>query len=160
MLYPIFLFLIWSIALFHVWEHRRYIEELRKLQRVLAGFSPVREELAEKLKGRDWRIVSLEGTKLGMRRAFAVKDGFSAGRYAAPVLFLTLSLLVLETWAMCGAYLAAVIVKWFMSKTVLDVSPANPRYDVTLFGFELFGEALPEDAPERTLLGTRKKKKD
>ena len=52
MLYPIFLFLIWSIALFHVWEHRRYIEELRKLQRVLAGFSPVREELAEKLKAR------------------------------------------------------------------------------------------------------------
>lgn len=160
MLYPIFLFLIWAIALFHVWEHRRYIEELRKLQRVLADFSPAREKLAEQLKGRDWRLVSLEGTKAGLRRAFMVKDSFSAARYAAPVMFITLSLLLLETWAMAGAYLAAVIVKWFLTKTVLDVSPANARYDVTLLDWEMFGEPLPEDAPERTLLGTRKKKKD
>jgi hypothetical protein len=160
MLYPIFLFLIWAIALFHVWEHRRYIEELRKLQRVLANFSPVRDTLAEQLKGCDWRIASLEGTKLGLRRAFLVKDGFSAARYASPVLFVTLSLLVLETWAMSGVYLVLVIVKWFVTKTVLDISPANARYDVTLFGATLFGEPLPAEAPERTLLGTKKKKKD
>lgn len=160
MLYPIFLFLIWAIALFHVWEHRRFIEELRKLQRVLASFSPAKEELAEKLKGRDWRIVSLEGTKLGLRRAFMVKDGFSAARYAAPVAFIVASLLVLETWIMAGVYFALMVVKWFMTKTVLDVSPVNARYDVTLFGMTLFGEELPEDAPERTLIGFRKKKKD
>jgi len=160
MLYPIFLFLIWAIALFHVWEHRRYIEELRKLQRVLANFTPARETLAELLKCRDWRIVSLEGTKLGLRRAFNVKDGFSAARYAAPVVFVALSLLVLETWTMSGVYLAAIVVKWFVTKTVLELSPANPRYDVTLFGAALFGEPLPEDAPERTLLGTKKNKKD
>jgi hypothetical protein len=158
MLYPIFLFLIWAIALFHVWEHRRFIEELRKLQRVLAGFSPAREELQEKLKGRDWRIVALQGTRLGLRRAFVVKDGFSAARYAAPVAFIVLSLLVLETWIMAGIYFALVFTKWFLTKTVLDVSPANARYDVTLFGITLFGEELPEEAPERTLIGFKKRK--
>ncbi|MEZ0260286.1 MAG: hypothetical protein ACAH80_04710 [Alphaproteobacteria bacterium] len=160
MKYPFFLFLIWTIALFHVWEHRRFIEELRRLQRVLADFNPVREATAEKLKGHDWRIVSLDGTKLGLRRAFMVKDAFSAARYAMPVLFVALSLLVLESWSMAGAYLAGVIIKWFVTKTVLELSPANPRYDVRLLGVPLFGEPLPDKGAERTLLGMFKKKKD
>lgn len=158
MLYPLFLLMIWAIALFHVWEHRRFIEELRKLQRVLAGFAPARETLAEQLKDRDWRIVSLEGTKLGLRRAFNVKDGFSAARYAVPVLFMTLSLLVLEAWVMAGVYLISILIKWFLTVSVLDISPANPRYDVRLLGLKLFGEELPEDRGQRGLFGMGKKK--
>lgn len=157
MMYPLFLFSIWAIALFHVWEHRRYIEELRGLQRVVANFTPSRETLTEQLKGRDWRIVSLEATKLGLRRAFMVKGAFSAARYAAPVVFFVLCLLLLESWNMAAGYFFAIVIKWFLTVTVLDVSPANPRYDLRLFGVTLFGEPLPEKGEARTLFGTRKK---
>lgn len=145
----IFATLLLAIGLFHRREHVRFIEELRALQRKLsASAAPDAARLKEALKGEDWRFISLDGTQLGLRRAFEVKNLDGALRYAAPVALASAALLALGSWAMAGLYAAAVAVKWFLTLTVVNIDEFKPAYEVRLFGIKLFGESLAETETE------------
>jgi hypothetical protein len=137
-----FITLFFATALFHRREHVLMIEELKTLHRKLADPAPSEARLEAQLKGDDWRLVYLRGTQAGLRRAFEVPGTEAILRYAVPVALCCLMLLGLMNWIVPGVYAGIMILKWFVSVTVLDTDPYLPRYEVRMFGIRLFGEAL------------------
>lgn len=144
-----FITIFFATAMFHQREHRLLVRELRALHAKLSDPAPGEPTLAAKLKGEDWRLVSLRGTQAGLRRAFEVPGIEAMLRYGVPVALFCLMLLGLQNWVMPGIYAAVMALKWFASVTVLDTDPYLPRYEVRMFGFRLFGEGLvPEKKTE------------
>lgn len=146
----IFASLLMAIGLFHQREHVRFVAGLRLLQKKLSAIGPDAAKLKEALKGEDWRFISLEGQKLGLRRAFEVKNSEDTLRYAVPVMIACAALLALESWAIAGVYAAIICVKWFASLTMLNLDSFAPGYEVRLLGIKLFGESFaePEKKPD------------
>ncbi|MDI1228360.1 MAG: hypothetical protein PSY14_11805 [bacterium] len=137
-----FISIFFATALFHQREHRLLVGELRDLHAKLVDARPSEASLEAKLKGEDWRLVSLRGTKAGLRRAFEVPGMEAMLRYGVPVVMFCLMLLGLQSWIMPGIYAGVMTLKWFVSVTVLDTDPYLPRYEVRMFGLRLFGEGL------------------
>lgn len=140
-----FITIFFATAMFHQREHRLLVGELRDLQKKLSDAAPSESSLEEKLKGEDWRLVSLRGTQAGLRRAFEVPGIEAMLRYAVPVALFCLMLLGLQNWIMPGVYALVMVLKWFVSVTVLDTDPYLPRYEVRMFGLRLFGEGLVDE---------------
>lgn len=144
--FVIFIALLFSVSLFHRREHQHFIAGLRALQRELASPAPVQDEVKKALKAHDWRLIDLKTGKAWLRRAFDPKGGEAVARYAVPVALLAAMPLLLQAWKMAAVYFAVLVIKWFATVTVLDLSPHHPHYDVRLAGFRLFGETLEEKA--------------
>ncbi len=140
-----FITIFFATAMYHQREHRLLVGELRALHAKLADAAPSEASLEARLKGEDWRLVSLQGTQAGLRRAFEVPGTEAVLRYAVPVVMFCLMLLGLQSWIMPGIYAGVMVLKWFVSVTVLDTDPYLPRYEVRMFGFRLFGEGLRLD---------------
>ena len=142
MAFFIFILCIAAIGFFHRREHEMFVSELRQLQPLLANEVPEFPALNMKLLGRDWRVIKLEGTQLHMRRAFQIADKAAALRYGVPVAILSAMLVLLQDFRLAALYGAALVIKWFATVTVLNLTPAQPEYEVRLFSFRLFGEPL------------------
>ncbi len=142
MQFIVFITLFFATVLFHRREHVLMIAELKTLHSKLADPAPTQVRLEAQLKDEDWRLVSLRGTQAGLRRAFEVPGTEAILRYAVPVALCCLMLLGLMNWIVPGVYAGIMILKWFVSVTVLDTDPYLPRYEVRMFGLRLFGEGL------------------
>jgi hypothetical protein len=149
MLFVIFIILVSAMSLFHRREHVMFIEELRALQTKLADRRPDAVVIKSQLKDEDWRLVRLDGGDAHLKRAFNPKGRDAVLRYAVPVALIGLTLACLASVTMAGIYFVLLCVKWFASVTVLDLSPASPRYEVRLGKFRLFGESLTEEVAKK-----------
>lgn len=126
MTFLLFTGFLWILAVFHVWEHRCYERDLRQY---LSGRSDG-----------DWRKCAGDEHHVMIRRAFRPAAGRDVLRYALPVLFLFVWLLVFRSWFPAGVYIAAMAIKWFAAQTWLDI--AARRYEVRVFGRSLFSAPL------------------
>jgi len=133
--YVVFTILIWTMALFHRQEHRTLRAELQSLPR---------STLTEKteIAGHDWRVTAIEAEHIILKRAFQPIGRAGILRYALPVLFLAVMMIVLQSIALTCAYLAALVLRWFVLEIKLTRTPEPLAYAATLYGRQLFGEAL------------------
>lgn len=138
MIFLVFTALLWLIALFHIWDHRRFERDLSRLTET------VHLDTGGPRARSDWRPVPLpRGAESGVafRRAFMIDTRYDALRYAVPVVFFVVLLLGLKAWFWAGFYLLAVVVKWFATTAVLH--GAARRYDIYLLNKKIFSAALP-----------------
>jgi len=142
MAFIIFILCIAALGFFHRREHEMFVRELQRLQPTLATETPELTTLMLNLRGCDWRVVKLDGLQLHLRRAFQIADREAAFRYGMPVAILSAMLVLLQDFKLAALYAAALGLKWFATVTVLNLTPAQPEYNVRLFGFRLFGETL------------------
>ncbi len=128
MIFIVFTIMLWLIALFHIWDHRRFEQDLAAL--------------AE--GKRDWRAVALPaGVSTGeaYRRALMIHSRADFTRYAVPVLFFVVLLLGVKSPVAAALYLAVIVIKWFVSKVVLYRDEG--RYEIYLLHQRVFAAALP-----------------
>lgn len=113
---------LWILALFHIWEHRRFEADLR-------------DYAAGKTDG-DWRVCARSDSAVMLRRAFMIKTRNDVVRYAAPVVFLLVWLLLFHMWWLAFAYIAIMACKWFLGETWLE--NGGRRYRFRLFNRDIF----------------------
>jgi len=139
--FGLLLVILWGVGLFYRREHVKFVADMGHLAKDMAG--------PELPQGADWRITGQDGNGgIFLQRAFNVTDRESFLRYAAPFLFLSAFLMLLQNWAMAGIFGGIVALKWFASKTRLDLK--KKRYDVTIFGLRLYGEDVSGGGAEGT----------
>lgn len=97
--------------MFHLWDHRRFEEDLRRLDAGQGSFA-----------AGDWRPAALPAGESGtaLKRAFIIRGQADLARYAAPVVLFCLWLLLFRSWGLAGIYAAIIACKWFAVTTVLD----------------------------------------
>ena len=125
MKFIVFSVFIWLVAIFHLWDHRRYE---RDIARYMDG-----------ARDGDWRQVG-QGDGDIVKRAFKITTRADIVRYATPVVFLLIWLLLFRAWTPAILYVAAVFAKWFIAQTHIDT--AGRRYSVYLLGYRMFGARL------------------
>lgn len=116
---------IWIVAIFHMWDHRRYE---RDIARYMDG-----------ARDGDWRQVGSDGDEI-IKRAFKISTRADIARYAMPVVFFLVWLLVFRFWAPALIYAVIIFAKWFVAQTRVDI--ASRRYSVYLLGYRVFGARL------------------
>ncbi len=121
MLFILFTVFLWALAGFHVWEHRRFEHDLR--------------QYINGQRDGDWRICDENSTGFVLKRAFKITTRADVARYAMPVIFLFVWLVVFRNWWPVAFYLTIIIVKWFVAQTWVDV--AARRYTLVLSGHRL-----------------------
>ncbi len=117
---------LWLVAIFHLWDHRRFE---RDVQRYMDG-----------ARGGDWREVTAGNGGVALKRAFKITDRGDLLRYTLPVVFLLVWLVVFRYWAPAVLYTAAVFLKWFVAQTRIDA--ATRQYAIFLLGRRIFGARL------------------
>ena len=142
MLFVLFIAVLFALGLFHRWEHRVMIADLK-------GVLPLLQAGAEPLPAtQDWRVVSQGSGTWVLRRAFHVPDKTAALRYAVPVLLAAVMMIGLGNIPMGIAYAVICTLKWFAADTEVKTAPLA-EYTVKLAGIKLFGEPL-ESVPAET----------
>lgn len=135
MMFVLFIATVFATCLFHRWEHRVMIDDLRRLLPALG------QNDGKLPDGHDWRVIARDHEDLVLRRAFMVPDKTAALRYAVPVFMAAVMMIVLGQIAMGIGYAAFCAVKWFGSDVRLQTeSPAG--YAVYLGSTKIFGEPL------------------
>jgi hypothetical protein len=134
--YVVFTVLIWTAALFHRREHRALRQELRALPH------DALTEITPALAGHDWRITALDAKSATLKRAFQPIGRAGVLRYALPVVFLAVMMIVLQSYIMAAVYLTALTLRWFVLEIKLTRPPEQPAYTAFLYGRPLFGETL------------------
>lgn len=134
MMFVLFIAVLFALGLFHRWEHRVMIADLKQVLPPLqtSGAVPAAQ---------DWRIVSQDADTWVLRRAFHVPDKTAAMRYAVPVLLAAVMMIGLANIPLGLAYAAFCTVKWFAVDIHLQAAPL-PAYSVKLAGIKMFGEPL------------------
>ena len=112
---------LWIVAIFHLWDHRRFECDV-------ASFM-------DGARDGDWRVIAENGAVV-VKRAFKITTRADIVRYAGPVVFLFVWLLVFRYWTPAVIYMLAVFTKWFLAQTYIDATAR--RYTVSLFGRNLF----------------------
>ncbi|MDE1151404.1 MAG: hypothetical protein PW788_02610 [Micavibrio sp.] len=138
----IFICSIFALAYYQRLEHRQLIVSLRALQKQLACETPGRTLIEQQLETEDWRVIDLENTRLSLRRKFMVQDRQALIRYAIPVIILCVILVLLQNFILAALCIAGLAIKWFVSVTVLELSPHHPEFEVTVFGQRIFMQNL------------------
>jgi hypothetical protein len=121
---------LWILALFHIWDHRRYERDLGAYLQDGGG---------------DWRPVAPPaGARPGaaLKRAFRIDTRADLWRYAGPVAIFAVILIGLRHWGLAAAYAGVVSVKWFALTTV--TARETRRYAVYLAGRRVFESPLPD----------------
>jgi hypothetical protein len=134
--YVVFTVLVWTVALFHRREHRNLRQELQALP------AHSLTETTPAISGYDWRVTAVDAGSVTLKRAFQPIGRAGILRYALPVLFLAVMMIVLQSFIMAGAYLAALALRWFVLEIKITRPPQQPAYTATLYGRPLFGETL------------------
>lgn len=111
--------------MFHLWDHRRFEADLRRYM--------------DGERGLDWREVGHNG-EVVLKRGFKITCRADIWRYATPVVFLFLWLVVFRYWTPAVMYVLLIMAKWFIAKTHVDI--AQRAYTITCFGKNLFGARL------------------
>ena len=134
MMFMLFIAVLFTLALFHRWEHRVMIADLKLALAALqtSGALPAAQ---------DWRAVSQSGGTWILRRAFHVPDKTAALRYAVPVLLAAVMMIGLANIPLGIGYVFFCAVKWFGTDIELQTAPV-PGYGVKLAGIKMFGEPL------------------
>lgn len=132
----IFMFVLYGASLFYIWEHLYFVRGVKNLIATIKekGASAALEQL-------DWKILSSSNNEIILRRAFKVPGVLDALRYGAPVFLLAMLALTLHMWGASALFLLVVILKWGVSKTVINTEGAG-SYRVTLFDKKVFGEVF------------------
>lgn len=134
--YVVFTVLVWTVALFHRREHRGLQQELQTLPReALTETTPA-------IAGHDWRVTAVDAGSVTMKRAFQPVGRAGILRYALPVVFLAVMMIVLQSFIMAAAYLAALMLRWFVLEIKITRPPEQAAYTALLYGRQLFGETL------------------
>ncbi len=126
MLFILFTVFLWILAGFHLWEHRRYEHDLR--------------QYIDGQRGGDWRVCGEGVMGVALKRAFRVATRADMLRYAMPVIFLFVWLVVFRSWWPVALYVTVIVVKWFVAQTWVDV--AQRRYTLVLAGYRLLSGRL------------------
>lgn len=123
MTFFLFTGLLWLTALFHVWDHRWFERDLRKM---------LHAPMPDPATG-DWRLIGGRAIDmdLRLRRAFIIRNSADILRYAGPIVIFCLWLLLFRSWGLALSYGAIVVVKWFLVTTILR---RDGSYTLRLFG--------------------------
>jgi len=141
MMFFVFILLIYGMGLFHRFEHRAMIADLRALLPLvpMAGEPPAPH---------DWRRCGGTDAKPLLKRAFNPRGAAAALRYAMPVLFAAVMLIVLQAYVFAACYIALCAVKWFAVSAELAPRDDNTkdsrkgRYTLRLGTWTLLGEDI------------------
>lgn len=127
MKFIVFSVFVWALALFHMWDHRRFEDDLTA--RANGDMS------------RDWREVSpRQDDTLYLRRAFHVTTRSDGIRYGAPVGFFFFWLMVFHNWLPALGYIALIAGKWLCVTTAVHLP--SMTYRVMLAGIVIFNGSL------------------
>lgn len=122
MTFILFSIFVWVMAIFHVWDHRRFEHDVR--------------DYIDGYRGGDWRVVNTGVLK----RAFRIPARADSLRYAMPVIFLFAWLAVFHYWAPAAIYVLVIAAKWFLAETHIDTQTRS--YAVVMLGRRIFGGRL------------------
>lgn len=134
MMFILFIAVLFALALFHRWEHRVMIADLKQVLPLLQAGTPLPVT-------QDWRVVAQDGRAWVLRRAFHVPDKTAALRYAMPVLLAAVMMIGLANIPLGLGYAVFCAVKWFGTDIRLEALP-TAAYRVELVGIKMFGEPL------------------
>lgn len=114
---------LWLLAIFHLWDHRRFERDIRLYM--------------NGQRDGDWRIVDGDDSSIFIvKRAFKISSRADIVRYATPVVFLFLWLVIFRFWSPACAYVLVIAIKWFVVETLIDTSART--YTLRLLGQSLF----------------------
>ena len=116
---------LWMMAIFHLWDHRRYEQDIRRYM--------------DGVRDGDWRLIAT-GAQDTVMRAFKISGRSDVIRYAGPVVFVFIWLVVFRYWAPAIIYMMVIGTKWFLVQTHIDAD--QRRYTAALFGRRLFSATL------------------
>lgn len=134
--FVLFMALVYAAAVFHRFEHRL-------MQRELAALAARWPSGAALPPDADWRITGGTAERPQLRRAFRITGRAALWRYALPVVFTSMMMIVLQDFTLAGIYAAICAVKWFATDVRLTRGAAGSAgYAVHLGRLRLFGEAL------------------
>lgn len=139
MMFLIFIAVVFALGLFHRWEHRVMIADLKQVLPLL------KTGAAEITAAQDWRLISQAEGYWTLRRAFHVPDRTAALRYAMPVLLAATMMIGLANIPMGIGYAVFCVTKWFGTDIQIKTAPLA-EYAVQCAGIKIFGEPL-ESAP-------------
>lgn len=135
MIFVVFILLLWAAALFHRAEHRALPQELRALDK------PQSWTVGAQIPGHDFRLVAQKNDSFVLKRAFHPQGYRGVLRYALPVLFLAVMMIILQSIPMTLAYFVFLYLRWFATETVLYPAP-DKRFEVTLWHKRIYEETL------------------
>lgn len=138
MMFFVFMLLVYAMAFFHRFEHRAMIEDLRALLPLL----PLGADIPPP---HDWRQSGGTPDTPRLLRAFRPANGRARLRYALPVLFAAVMMIVLQTYVFAACYIAACAVKWFLLKPELTRSTqdaAKGSYALFIGSWRVMGEEI------------------
>lgn len=137
MMFVVFIALIYAIGFFHRFEHREMIRDLRALLPLL----PLGADMPPP---HDWRRTGGTAERPQLKRAFNPATARAATRYALPVLFTVVLIIVLQAYIFATAYAAVCMVKWFYLHAELTRQPQTGKgsYALLIGNWQILGEDL------------------
>lgn len=135
MIFVVFILLLWAAALFHRAEHRALPRELRGLGKAENWV------IGAQIPEHDFRLVAQRNGSFVLKRAFHPQGYRGVLRYALPVLFLAMMMIILQSIPVTLAYFVFLCLRWFATEIVLYPAPDN-RFEVTLRHRKIYGETL------------------
>jgi hypothetical protein len=129
----VFMLLVYTLALFHRFEHRAMVADLSRL----AADLPLRCGVP---RGHDWRQTGGTEEAPQLKRGFELPDRTAVLRYALPVVFAAAMMIVLQDFTLAGGYVALCAAKWFG----LSVTLTRGAYAVSAGGITLLKDSLPQ----------------
>lgn len=135
MIFVVFLLLIWSAALFHRAEHRQLPQELRRLDSTQGWVTGAR------IAGHDWRLMAEKDDGFVLKRAFHPEGISGVLRYALPILFLAVMMIVLQNIPLTLGYLAFLYLRWFAVEIIFYPAP-DSRFHVVLWDRTIYKDVL------------------